>query len=157
MGTKLFNRNLIESPDDLKHERSGVLVEKYGLDIKEILPTTLELDKKGDSSHQITIEINMKNPETPLNIHYTYIKEIACALVVQYELTKREVLRFPLSENPAIVKTNEGIFSASEKVTGCIKRHASIKIHELLIEQYENVIKLLETHREKSLERMCQD
>jgi hypothetical protein len=152
---KLFGKDIprIESLDDLQDERARVIADKYGLDVREILPRYLELTKEVMANGG-QIEIDVEDPNTPINVHDGYRRKIACGAVINYELATRDAVKFPVAEEPAVIGVGQEAFLMSVKVKGNIHRTAPVQVYEQIGQYYEQVIGLLNRHQGANLDRM---
>ena len=145
----------IKSLDDLQNERARAIAKQYGLDVREILPQYLELTKEVMANGG-KLEIDLNNPNLPLNIHQRYRRAVACGAVLGYELTSRKSMKFPVAEEPAVIGIGEEAFLAAVKVKGNIHRTTYPETYQQLGEFYEKVMEILDKHQEANLEKVLE-
>ncbi len=140
--------NPIRSIDDLHDTRARRIAKKYGIDAREILPGYLELMGELIASGG-QIAIDTANPETPLNVHATYMRKLACGVVLSYELSRRDEIQLPVSETPAVISASGNTFLAGLSLKGLVTRATSAEAYDALGQQYERLIELLDNYQKQ--------
>jgi len=154
----MFRKNVpkVESLDDLKDARAKSIAHQHELDVREILPRYLEL-RRELMENGGEIEIDMDNLSTPLDIHSTYRRKLACGAVLSYELTQREALNFPVAEESAVIGIEQNAFLLSVQLKGRIYRIAPIEVYEQIGQYYEEAIDLWSKHQTASLNKVLDE
>jgi hypothetical protein len=152
---KIFGKDApkVESLEDLQDDRARAIAQRQDLDVREILPRYLELQKEVMANGG-QIEIDVDDPNTPLNVHDTYIRKLSCGAVLSYELSQRSAVKFPVAERAGLVGVGEDAVLASLKVKGVIQRTAPVQVYEQIGQVYEQVMQTLSAHQQSNLDRM---
>lgn len=139
---KLFkDPDKINSLDDLKDERARELAKEHGLNIKEILPQYSELIKEiMVNNGKIGIPNDSRNSS---DVYDKYKKKLACGAVISYELTKRNIVKFPYTKKGDEIKVCEEDFKATKNIIGSLQRTEPIETYENIGEYYECMIRVM--------------
>jgi len=146
----------IKSSKDLQDGRARRIAEEYGLDMRKILPSYLELTKEA-AANDGKVNIDLGNPITSVDICKKYIKKAACVAVVGYELTVRESVQFPVTRKLEEIGVGREAFLTSIKLQGNICRVAPVQVYEELGLNYEKAIEILEGYPQGSLDKILEE
>ena len=118
--------------EEFEDPRAASLAVKYGLEPREIIPNYIGLENKVKvGGGRLELDINAPN-----QVFEKQIKNLACAAVLCYELTKRKVVRLPVSD----------------KTTGEFSRTEPVEIYESLGVHYEKLIDLFSSAKRELME-----
>lgn len=150
----------IKSIEDFKDPRSIEIIETYKLKIENILPEYLKLLKecrKSRTSMEIEVDIDLGNSTTSINQLISYIKKLACAIVVCYEFTKSRKITFPLPQGFLLSNFENKIINLRViKLNGIITRISSIMTYETCAMIYLELIDRLYQEQNKLISKRIQ-
>jgi len=148
--------DIIKEYSDFIDERARKICESYELDLNKILPDFFECMEE---LHEITDEWNLdlSNPNVPLNAHNIYMKKLVAGAAICYELTKRDKVVFfnGFEENVLPVKGNALSLVVSGNFDYFVRDDVSPGYFESIGEYFLKEANELTEQGEKDLSDLC--